>query len=52
MKVRELQAEGVVAVEHIGTDDNTADIFTKPISPDAFIKHRATLMAGVGTAHV
>ena len=44
MKVRELQAGGVVSVHHIGTDDNTADIFTKPVAPDAFCKHRKTLM--------
>jgi hypothetical protein len=46
LKVRKLQAQGIVSVKHIGTDDNTADIFTKSISAEAFARHRATLMGG------
>ena len=44
-KVRELQlaAEGHLRVEHIGTDDNTSDILTKPLPIDKFRKHRSTL---------
>ena len=44
-KARELQlaAEGHLRVEHIGTDDNTSDILTKPLPIDKFRKHRSTL---------
>jgi len=46
LKVRELQAELVVAVQHVGTNENVADIFTKPLMGEAFIRHRKTLMGG------
>ena len=38
-KVRELVAQGTVAVEWISTDLNTADVLTKALSKDAFHRH-------------
>ena len=43
-KVRELSALGELKVEHVPTDDNSADLLTKPLDLAKFIKHRARLM--------
>ena len=43
-KVRELTALLEVRVERIPTADNTADIFTKPLAPASFLKHKGALM--------
>jgi len=48
LKVREYVADGVIAVSHIGTEDNPADIFTKPLEAAAFQKHRLFLMPRSG----
>eukprot|EP00962_Isochrysis_galbana_P010487 scaffold2899_cov106-Isochrysis_galbana.AAC.4 len=32
LKVREYVADGIIAVRRVPTDDNTADIFTKPLT--------------------
>jgi len=44
LKVREYVADGVVAVSHVATCDNAADIFTKPLDAASFNKHRVFLM--------
>ena len=43
-KVRELHAAGVVKVDYVPTDDNSADVLTKALSPPVFARHRATVM--------
>lgn len=43
LKVREYVADGIIAVRRVPTDDNTADIFTKPLTGPAFRRHRDTL---------
>ena len=43
-KVRELAALGELAVHHINTADNPADLLTKPLRIDSYNKHRNTLM--------
>ena len=35
-KIREAIAAGIVKFSHINTEDNYADILTKPLSPKAF----------------
>jgi len=44
LKVREYVADGVIAVTHVATVDNAADIFTKPLEAAPFNKHRVFLM--------
>ena len=44
-KVRELEADGVIKVEKVSTNDNVADIFTKPLPFATFRKH---LMKAMG----
>jgi hypothetical protein len=44
LKVREYEADGIVTVRRVATQDNTADIFTKPLSLGSFLKHRCSLM--------
>jgi hypothetical protein len=39
-KVRELVHSGQILVEHIDTKENSADLLTKPLKIDAYIKHR------------
>ena len=39
-----MQARGAVRVMHIFTNDNVADFFTKPLSPDMFLRFRRFLM--------
>ena len=43
LKVREYVADGIIDVRRVPTDDNTADIFTKPLTGPAFRRHRDTL---------
>jgi hypothetical protein len=42
LKVREYMADGILVVRRVATDDNTADIFTKPLVGPAFRRHRDT----------
>jgi hypothetical protein len=44
--LRELINTGVIALYFVGTDDNVADILTKPLSRAQFEKLREILMAG------
>ena len=46
-KVRELQFADKIKVSHIGTDDNTADLLTKPLKADAFYRHSTSLLSVV-----
>jgi hypothetical protein len=41
--VRELVADKTVQVDHIPGTDNPADILTKPLPYDTFVKHRGAL---------
>ena len=41
-KMRELRCAGLVTVEHIPTEINPADLFTKILSRQVFEKHRRT----------
>ena len=43
-KVRELAALNELAVQHIDTADNPADLLTKPLPFASYSKHRTTLM--------
>lgn len=43
-KVRELVAEGLIQVEHVPTADNSADVLTKVLGVDGFLKHVGTVM--------
>jgi hypothetical protein len=45
LKVREFEADGIVRVARVATDDNPANIMTKPLLKPAFIRHRDTLMS-------
>mmetsp|Transcript_2894 Transcript_2894/g.9787 ORF Transcript_2894/g.9787 Transcript_2894/m.9787 type:complete len:104 (-) Transcript_2894:83-394(-) len=44
LKVREYEADGIVTVRRVATEDNTADIFTKPLPLGSFLKHRCSIM--------
>ena len=44
LKIRELVADGTIKPKYVKSEDNTADIFTKPLGRVAFQKHRATLL--------
>ena len=43
-KVRELMASGQVVVRHLPTDLNVADLLTKALPMEAFLRHRAACM--------
>ena len=43
-KVRELEALGIVKVEHVPTALNRADVLTKAVDKETFLRHRASLM--------
>ena len=42
--MRELRGAGEVTVDHVPTDDNPADLFTKILSRQPFEKHRKTVL--------
>lgn len=44
--VREMVQDGKLTVTRVDTHDNIADIFTKPLPKDAFVKHRNALPVG------
>ena len=41
---RQFVRDGLISVSRIGTEDQVADIFTKPLSLDVFMKHRKSLL--------
>ena len=41
--IREQVAKGAISIHHCSTKENVADIFTKALPKDPFIKHRAAL---------
>ena len=43
-KMREMRGAGIVTVEHVPTELNPADIFTKILSRQVFEKHRRTIL--------
>ena len=43
-KVRELHFEGELDVEHIDTNDNVADLLTKPLDRDKLERFRSLLL--------
>ena len=42
--IRELVNEARVEVKHVRSENNTADIFTKPLQKRSFLKHRSTML--------
>ena len=44
LKIREWVAEGHIVVKFKPTEYNRADLFTKPMAPDAFRSHVSALM--------
>ena len=49
-KVREQVAAGAVRVEHVPTADNSADMLTKWLPRDVFMRHCSDMMSGPGVA--
>lgn len=43
--VREIVGQGVATITRVASEDNPADIFTKPVQRDLFEKHRQTILA-------
>ena len=43
LRSKELIETGVVKPKHVRTDDNPADVLTKPLGPTAFRRHAAVL---------
>ena len=43
-KLREMRGAGLVTVKYLGTEENTADIFTKILDRQPFEKHRKTVL--------
>ena len=43
LKLREWQAEGHIKLVYVSTDENAADVLTKPLATAAFRKHTDTL---------
>ena len=41
--IKEANAEGIVTLDWTSSEDNVADILTKPLGPSLFIKHRKNL---------
>ena len=46
--MRELRGAGMVTVEHIPTEENPADIFTKILSRQVFERHRRSVLNVTG----
>ena len=48
-KLREMRGAGIVKVQYIPTDENTADLFTKVLKRQPFEKHRKVVLnSGAG----
>ena len=45
LKVREWVMEGHLVVKYVKTDDNRADLFTKPLDKEPFWRHVDAIMA-------
>ena len=43
MRVRELVVEGTVKLIHVSSELNIADLFTKPLPFDSFVRHRLSI---------
>ena len=43
-KLREMRGAGIVKVQYIPTDENTADLFTKVLKRQPFEKHRKVVL--------
>ena len=43
-KLREMRGAGLVTVKYLGTEENTADLFTKILDRQPFEKHRKTVL--------
>ena len=43
-----MRGAGIVKVQYIPTDENTADLFTKVLKRQPFEKHRKVLGLGLG----
>ena len=43
--LRDKVADGTITLEYIKSDDQTADILTKPLTGEAFHRHRTRLLA-------
>ena len=42
--LRELHDQGIILPTKIHTDDNTADLFTKPLDEPIFMRHRPAMI--------
>ena len=43
--LRDKVADGTITLEYVKSDDQTADILTKPLTGEAFHRHRTRLLA-------
>ena len=51
-KLREMRGAGIVKVQYIPTDENTADLFTKVLKRQPFEKHRKVVLnTGAGESN-
>ena len=46
--IRELVERKVITMKYVATADNVADVLTKPLGRDMFVKHRTTLLGQPG----
>ena len=44
VKMAEMRGAGLVTVKYLGTEENTADLFTKILDRQPFEKHRKTVL--------
>ena len=44
LKLQEWVAEGNIAVKYVNTNENRADMFTKPLDRETFEKHASGIM--------
>ena len=51
LKIRELVADGEIVVRHVRSEDNHADMLTKPLEIEAFGYHFAALSGGGSIRH-